>query len=248
MPCRNNAFGCKYYGSGVTASHATNCAFYACLWRNNGCGFTGTKAAIGMHERACDFAVVYCLLRDSGCQFTCQRRDLPKHFESCIRRKEVENARMMVDAKKPLHVEDRKSMMRQKNIIQLQERAQQILDDKPVMLNVGGHEIMTSLRLLCRYPSSVLGLLASGMNKSEQRPLRLFLDRDPDVIENVLTFLRYGRLPPQLTVQEHALLQWEAEYLGLTELTRALKIPAEQHMLVPVLELEIQGNIARSLL
>jgi hypothetical protein len=135
---------------------------------------------------------------------------------------------------------------------ELQERAQQIVDDKPVILNVGGHEITTSLRLLCRYPSSVLGLLGARARKSDQRPRRLFLDRDVEVIENVLTFLRYERLPPLLTAQEHTLLQWEAEYLGLPELTRALNAqPPVENLVVPsVVELDVQGlgTILRSLL
>jgi len=239
MPCRNNAFGCKFFGSEV--SHAATCAFYACLWRTNGCSFAGTRAAIGMHERACDFAVVYCLLRDKGCQFTCQRRDLPKHFESCIRQKELENA-----PKKNQRIDEKRRMRHAVKITELHERAQQILEDKPVILNVGGHELTTSLNLLCLYPSSVLGILGSRVRKSDQRPMRLFLDRDPDVIENVLTFLRYGRLPPQLTVQQHTLLLWEADYLGLSELTRALKAQPAETLL---LELEIHGlGIVRSLL
>lgn len=158
----------------------------------------GTKAAIGMHERACDFAVVYCLLRDKGCKFTCQRRELPKHFEMCIRQQELEC--VCVDTARKL------------------ELARQIAEDKPVVLNVGGTKFTVSVNLLCKYPTSLLGILGSKLRKTD----RLFLDRDPAVFKNVLTFLRSGRLPPFLSPRALALLEWEAEFLDLKELSQAL--------------------------
>jgi len=258
MPCRNNLFGCNFLGS--DSSHPAACGFYKCLWRSNGCSFVGTRAAIGMHERACDFAVVYCLLREMGCQYTCQRRDLPKHFESCIRQKELEQGRVRGqkenmeqvcvnnDAMQCLRPIDDKKMRVKPELL---DRVQQIWAEKPVTLNVGGRELVTSLASLCRYPSSVLGLLAARLRKFDHhRPLRLFLDRDPEVMENVLTFLRYGRVPPDLTLQQHTLLTWEAEYLALPELARALKAQPPAEDSVPILEIEIRGPeiIARSLL
>lgn len=258
MPCRNSVFGCKFLGSSATSStHTANCAFNPCLWKNNGCTFTGNKATIGMHERACDYAVVYCLLKDKGCQFTCQRRDLPKHFEMCInRQKDIETAQMFKQSSTISNSPTSTATPTEKKTTFVaslprpiaasdtsHRRAQQIINDKPVILNVGGQEITTSVRLLCRYPTSVLGLLGAHACASEQRPRRVFLDRDVRVIQDVLTFLRYGRLPPFLSPQEHILLHWEADYLGLPELAEALQAqsPLDSMNLSAAVELELPG-------
>eukprot|EP00456_Euglypha_rotunda_P018754 TRINITY_DN1675_c0_g1_i8.p1 TRINITY_DN1675_c0_g1~~TRINITY_DN1675_c0_g1_i8.p1 ORF type:complete len:502 (-),score=60.94 TRINITY_DN1675_c0_g1_i8:142-1647(-) len=100
-----------------------------------------------------------------------------------------------------------------------------ISDRQCVTLNVGGKFFISSLRTLSSQPDSVLGILFSkpeALPRDSQDRISVTLDCDGDVFGNILSWLRRGELPKDLTEREEQLLRTEAKFLGLTKLERAL--------------------------
>ncbi|XP_078690143.1 BTB/POZ domain-containing protein KCTD7-like isoform X1 [Branchiostoma floridae x Branchiostoma belcheri] len=90
-----------------------------------------------------------------------------------------------------------------------------------IPLNVGGHDYTTSLSTLRKYESSMLAAMFSGryhVIQDEQK--RYFIDRDGDLFQYILKFLRDSEVPPHhVAVQVYK----EALYYGLHPLIEILK-------------------------
>lgn len=92
-----------------------------------------------------------------------------------------------------------------------------------VTLNVGGYLYATQRQTLAKHPGSVLEEMASG-----KRPVQhvdsmgnAFIDRDGPIFRHILNFLRLGELLLPDDFKEIGLLQREAEFYRLPELTEA---------------------------
>jgi len=107
----------------------------------------------------------------------------------------------------------------------LERKADLFLVSDPVYLNVGGKQFASSLHTLSSQSDSVLGLLFSKTDtlpRDKEGKITVTLDCDGDVFGTILTWLRRGELPKDLTQREEQLLRLEAKFLGLSKLEKAL--------------------------
>ena len=98
-------------------------------------------------------------------------------------------------------------------------------NDNFVTLNVGGHIYTTTRATLLRYPDSMLGrMFASDLNSAKDHNGHVIIDRDGTLFRYVLNFLRSDRLVLPADFTELDMLELEADFYQLTELTDAVKV------------------------
>lgn len=104
------------------------------------------------------------------------------------------------------------------------------MNDKIVILNVGGVLHTTTRETLTRCPDSMLTAMFSGKYTSPALDLNghYFVDRDGELFKYVLNFLRTNRLCLPADFRDFDALEAEADFFQLTEMTAALCEMREQ--------------------
>lgn len=111
----------------------------------------------------------------------------------------------------------------------LESNPTQALDGAIIHLNVGGHKFTTTKDTLCRVQGSLLEVMFSGRHENpaqRDRDGAFVIDRDGGQFQHILSFLRVGSvisLPVDATSREE--LAIEADYYGLKDLVRAVRMP-----------------------
>eukprot|EP00759_Apiculatamorpha_spiralis_P008686 PhF_6_TR1561/c0_g1_i1/m.2844 len=94
-----------------------------------------------------------------------------------------------------------------------------------ITLNVGGSIYTTTLATLRKEKDSMLSAMFSGLySVATDRNGNYFLDRDGSLFRHVLTYLRTGSPPSDLTPGETKRLRAEADFYGLAGLLQLLDI------------------------
>ena len=108
------------------------------------------------------------------------------------------------------------------NSIQI-EQSQRFGNSKIVSLNVGGRFFDTTLSTLCKYPSSMLGTMFGGrMNSSTDSNGRYFIDRDGELFDIVLNWLRTESIKCDSKLLPNLLI--EAEFYQLEALVDDINV------------------------
>jgi len=94
----------------------------------------------------------------------------------------------------------------------------------PLKLQVGSQSFTTSLATLTSgyAQGSMLAAMFSGSYHVEKQDDHYFLDRDGNVFQHVLRFLRSGFIPATLDLDTSIALLLEAQYFGLTAMMAVL--------------------------
>lgn len=113
------------------------------------------------------------------------------------------------------------------------EAIEQTITRKKVNLNVGGRYFLTSPDTLCREPGSMLAMLVSGRWQPSYDDNAFFIDRDPQMFELILQYLRTSELPPikekQHKVWYYKQLLKEAQFFLLSNLEHIIKLKLGDH-------------------
>ncbi|XP_072050109.1 BTB/POZ domain-containing protein KCTD6-like [Amphiura filiformis] len=93
-----------------------------------------------------------------------------------------------------------------------------------VKLNVGGVIYTTSRSTLTKYPNSMLGTMFSGrLPTTKDEHGNYWIDSNGEIFRYVLDFLRHGCLTIPEHFKDFELLEKEADFYQLPELTKAVK-------------------------
>merc|ERR1712117_355915 len=100
-----------------------------------------------------------------------------------------------------------------------------------ITLNVGGTVFTTTIATLTKYPNS---LLAAMFNQESERPParkddngNFFIDAEPEPFKFILRFLRRGKLSQYIDGRTLEQLEWEADYYGLEDLLKLIRMRKE---------------------
>ena len=96
-----------------------------------------------------------------------------------------------------------------------------LIADKVITLDVGGHHFVTSLATLTKYPDTYFSGLFSGKYTLLKNGDAIFIDRDGTHFRLVLNFLRSGKIQMPTDTQERNELMLEAEFYCLREAIEA---------------------------
>lgn len=96
-----------------------------------------------------------------------------------------------------------------------------------LQINVGGDDFWVSRRLLSKYTGSLLARIAAKAEDAWEAEVDgcPFIDRDPELFEYILSWLRNGRLRSSPLLDDKgdkAALKAEANFYGLHELAMLL--------------------------
>ena len=101
-----------------------------------------------------------------------------------------------------------------------------------ITLNVGGTVFTTTIATLTKYPNS---LLAAMFNQESERPParkddngNFFIDAEPEPFKFILRFLRRGKLSAYIDGRTLEQLEWEADYYGLEELLKLIRMRRDE--------------------
>merc|ERR1712117_865245 len=101
-----------------------------------------------------------------------------------------------------------------------------------ITLNVGGTVFTTTIATLTKYPNS---LLAAMFNQESERPParkddngNFFIDAEPEPFKFILRFLRRGKLSEYIDGRTLERLEWEADYYGLEELLKLIRMRRDE--------------------
>ena len=126
------------------------------------------------------------------------------------------------------------------------------MDENIIRLDVGGFKFTTTRATLCRVKGSLLeGMFSGRHSKPAPRDAAGFyiIDRNGTHFEHILDFLRVGAVIslPFDSLSKEA-LAIEADYYGLDELVRALRMPqvdASEHLSEEVLSIRREESVLR---
>jgi hypothetical protein len=90
-----------------------------------------------------------------------------------------------------------------------------------VKINVGGKSFEVSRSLIHQYPESMIGRLISDTWHKSHHEDAIFIDRDGDIFNHVLNYMRYGSIELPAVVPK-AMFQRELDFYGL-EITGSIK-------------------------
>lgn len=95
-----------------------------------------------------------------------------------------------------------------------------------ITLNVGGTKFSTTRATLTSVPSSMIGAMFSGRHKLiAEEDGSFFIDRDGRHFHHILNYLRNGVIAVNLESEVALELAAEAEYFGMLELAKVLRMP-----------------------
>eukprot|EP00977_Amphora_coffeiformis_P013771 scaffold3676_cov166-Amphora_coffeaeformis.AAC.9 len=125
-----------------------------------------------------------------------------------------------------------------------------------INLNIGGEKFITSGETLCRVKGSYFESMISGRFSVQAATGdgSVFVDRDPSHFHHILNFLRAGcllRIPTDASEKEELAL--DADFYGLEEMVRAIRMPAvdvteglvEEVRRYREMETKLRANFAR---
>ena len=93
-----------------------------------------------------------------------------------------------------------------------------------MQVNVGGKVFLVSRGLLRKQSGSLLARIAANNEDSWSAEVDgcPYIERDPELFEYLLSWLRSGRCKPSPLLDASATLKAEAQFYGLHELARSL--------------------------
>jgi uncharacterized protein YjbI with pentapeptide repeats len=217
--CPNKSSGCTHVGHRIDLpKHVESCERTPCAGRADGCPVQSNPAVLAVHTETCQYVKVAC--QYDGAMIP--RQHMARHLQQCPTAIKLK-AQAEVKAEEERLAIARKKMKDLQNQL-LSEVASELdktLNLKPVHINCGGREFVTSLSTLASQPLSFLGVLATRLaDTKEEQPI--FFDRDGKMFEHILVFLRTGHIPMGLQRSELFALLQEARHFRLDELAARL--------------------------
>jgi Zn-finger protein len=201
--CPRRTGGCTWSGPrGNLTSHNQSCTFYPCINVNVGCSWIGapTGATRDGHNTTCGYASISCE-HAPECSWNGQRQHYGAHIlDNCVylQRLASEAAELEREAAESERIRVAEIAENERRIkIRLEAKEvdsalSSLLRTTYVQLAVGDRIIHTSMKVLGRYPNSLLARMSTRLDALPKNGDGIpWLDRDPVAFSALIYWLRW---------------------------------------------------------